>query len=90
MVTIASLRVSPDERFLAYVVHSKKQAFLSGPSEEIFVMDLGAGGEKKVAEHSYAGNLIWSPDGNRLYFAGGAYSSDCAVFIVDVATTFSQ
>ncbi len=90
LMTIASLRVSPDERYLAYVVHSKRQAFLSGPREEVFVMDLQTNEHRKVAKHSYVGNLIWSPDGDRLYYAGGEYASDSAVYIVDVAATFSE
>ena len=90
MLTIASVRVAPDERYLAYVVDSKKQEFLAGPREELFIRELATGREKKIARYGYMGNLIWSPDGNRLYFAGGEYSSDSAVRVVDVAATFSH
>lgn len=90
MLTIAGVRVSPDERYLAYVVHSKKQAFLSGPREELFIRELATGREKKITRYGYMGNLIWSPGSSRLYFAGGEYSSDSAVRIVDVTATFSH
>ncbi len=90
MMIIAGLRVSPNERYLAYTVNSKKQAFLAGPRDEIFVMDLQTGKEIRVARYSYSGNLIWSPDSDRLYFASGEYSSDSAVRIVDVAATFGR
>jgi hypothetical protein len=90
LMSIASIRVSPDERYMAYVVHSKKQAFLSGPREELFIKELVTGREQKIAKYTYMGNLIWSPDGKRLYFAGGEYSSDSAVRVVDVAATFSK
>jgi hypothetical protein len=89
-VVVGAVRVSPDERYLAYTVNSKKQAFLSGPREEVFIMDLGTGEEKRVAKHSYTGNLSWSPDGRRLYFAGGEYASDSAVRVVDAVATFSN
>jgi hypothetical protein len=36
------------------------------------------------------GNLIWSAAGERLYFAGGGYSSDAAVRVVDVKEAFSE
>jgi hypothetical protein len=90
MVTIAALRVSPDERYLAYVVRSKKQEFLSGPREELFIRDLQAGNEKPIASYMAIGNLIWSAAGERLYFAGGGYSSDAAVRVVDVKEAFSE
>lgn len=90
MMIIAGLRVSPDERYLAYTVSSQKQAFLAGPREETFIMDLQSRKEKRVARHSYTGNLIWSPDSQRLYLAGGEYASDSAVRVVDVAATFSR
>lgn len=89
-MTIMSVRVSPDERYLAYVVHSKKDGLMSGPREELFVKDLENGAEKRVATYAYMGNLIWSPMGERLYFAGGAYSSDSAVRVVDANMTFSK
>ncbi len=90
MVGIAGIRVSPDARYLAYVVDSKKQAFLSGPQEELFIRELETGHEKRIAKYGFMSNLIWSPDSDRLYFAGGEYSSDSAVRIVDVAATFGR
>lgn len=89
-VIIGSVRVSPNERFLAYTVDSKKQAFMSAPREVLFIRELATGREKRIAEYEDVGNLIWSPGGSRLYFAGGEYSSDTAVYIVDVGATFAQ
>lgn len=90
MVTIATLRVSPDEKYLAYVVHSKKQEFLSGPREDLFIRELETAREMKVASYSLMGNLIWSPGSGRLYFAGGGLTSDAAVRVIDVVGTFSH
>ncbi len=89
LITIVSVRVSPNERYLAYGLHSKKQEFLSGPRQEIFVLDLNTREEKKVGTHSSVSNLIWSPDSKRLYFAGGAYDDYRGIYVVDVAATFS-
>jgi hypothetical protein len=84
MVAIATLRVSPDEKYLAYIVHSKKQAFLAGPDEELFIRDLQTGREEKIASHPTMSNLIWSPDGARLYFAGSLLWGDGMAYVVDV------
>lgn len=89
-VIIGAVRASPNDRYLAYVVESKKQAFLAGPKNELFIRELASGREKRIAKYGYMGNLIWSPDGERLYFAGGEYASDSAVRVVDVAATFSK
>lgn len=87
---IMSVRVSRDERYLAYVLHSKKDALMAGPREEIFIRELETGREKRIAAYAYTGNLIWSPSGDRLYFAGGAYDSDSAVRVVDVKAALPQ
>jgi hypothetical protein len=89
-LTIARARVSPDERCLAYAVYSSGLGFFSGGYEELFIMDLNNGDQKRVARHQFIGNLIWSANGDRLYFAGGEYDSNSAVFIVNVAATFSR
>jgi hypothetical protein len=90
MISIVGVRVSPDERSLAYHVHSKKQAFLSGPREEIYILDLDSREEKRIGRYSSAGNLIWSRDSGRLYFAGRDFSNRAAVYVVDVAETFGH
>jgi hypothetical protein len=90
MISIVGVRVSPDERFLAYHVHSKKQAFLSGPREEIYILDLDSREEKRIGRYSSAGNLMWSRDGKRLYFAALDSSDKATVYVVDVAETFGH
>lgn len=90
MISIVGVRVSSDERFLAYHVHSKKQAFLSGPREDIYILDLDSREEKTIGTYSSAGNLIWSRDGKRLYFAALDSSDKAAVYVVDVAETFGH
>lgn len=90
MLNIASLRVSPDERYLAYVVDSKKQAFFAGSRAELLIRDIASGRELKIATYGYLSNVIWSPDSERLYFAGGEYETDSAVRVVDVTATFSK
>ena len=87
---IARVRVSPDERYLAYDLHSKKQEFLTGPRERVFILDLDTHKEKKVATHGYVSNLMWSPDGNRLYFAAGEYEDYAGIYCVNVPATFSR
>jgi len=83
-MSITCIRVSPDERYLAYVVRSKKQAFLAGPRETVYIRNLITNREAEIATYGYVGNLMWSPAGERLYFAGGGYSSDSAIRVVDV------
>ena len=90
LLAITCVRVSPDERYLAYVVNTKKQEFLAGPREELLIRELTGGHEKRIARYGYMGNLIWSPDSQRLYFAGGEYSSDSAVRVVDVPAVFER
>lgn len=90
LMTIECVRVSPDTQYLAYVLYSKRMAFLSGPRNELFVKELATGREKRIAKHGYMSNVAWSPDGERLYFAGGGYSSDAAVRVADIAATFSE
>ncbi|HKW13279.1 MAG TPA: hypothetical protein VJS69_02220, partial [Candidatus Krumholzibacteria bacterium] len=90
MVAIATLRVSPDDRYLAYVVHAKKQAILAGPSEELFVRQLQTGKEERIASHGAMGNLIWSRDGERLYFAGSLLGGDGMTYVVDIERVFHK
>ena len=89
-LTVRSVRVTRDERYLAYVVYYVKQSFLSSGHDELFIMDLGTGSLKRVAKHLFIGNVIWSPEGDRLYYAGAQYVSDAAVRVVDVPSTFSR
>jgi hypothetical protein len=90
LVTITALRVSPDERYLAYVVRSKPRELLSGPREELAIRDLQSKEEKQIASHGSVGNLIWSPRGERLYFAGGSVGGDGTAYVVDVGMAFGE
>lgn len=90
LVTITALRVSPDEKYLAYVVRSKPQELLSGPREELSIRDLQSKEEKRIASHGSVGNLIWSPRGERLYFAGGSVGGDGTAYVVDIGTAFGE
>lgn len=90
LMAFACVRVSPDERYLAYVFDSKKMEFFAGHREELFIRELASGQERKIATYGSMSNLIWSPDSKRLYFAGGEYETDSAVRVVDVAAAFAR
>jgi hypothetical protein len=69
-VTVNSIRVSPDERYLAYSVDiSLKLPFPTRGVKELWVYDLAKRRTNRI-DGVYAGisNLIWSPDSRRLYF----------------------
>ena len=91
--TVSKIRVSPNERYLAYAVYSKKEFLIPLPDhrEDIYVLDLEANSEKRIATHRFVSNLIWSGDSKRLYFAGsGKSGDDPGVYVVDVEATFSK
>lgn len=90
IVAIASVRVSPDGRYLAYVVYALREGFLAAPRNALFIRELGSRRERKIATYMDISNTTWSPDGERLYFAGGSNAGEAAVRIVDVAATFRQ
>jgi len=89
-ITISGLRVSPNEKWLAFVVRSKKREFMAAARKELFIKDMESGRELRVAKYGFMSNLIWSPDSQRLYFAGGEYETDGAVRVVDVAAAFAR
>lgn len=69
---IGDLRVSPNERYLAYVLttHLKSPIPLPTLRDEVYVLDLEKGEELRVpGDFRITGNLIWSADSKRLYYA---------------------
>jgi hypothetical protein len=69
-VMVNSIRVSPDERYLAYSVDFRlKLPFPTPAVGELYVYDLAKRRTRRI-DGVYAGisNLIWSPDSRRLYF----------------------
>jgi hypothetical protein len=46
LMSFGSVRVSPDERYLAYVVDSKRMEFFAGHRERLFIRDLSSGRER--------------------------------------------
>lgn len=92
------LRVSPDERFIAFcVARSLIVPFLPGSGwiYYLHIKDLHSGRERLVAARHTVSNLIWSSDSSRLYFAGyeipGVYGGNLkhrGVFVVDANEIF--
>ena len=69
---IGDLRVSPNERYLAYALttHLKSPVPLPTLRDEVYVLDLQTGAELRVpGDFRITGNLIWSADSKRLYYA---------------------
>jgi hypothetical protein len=84
---INALRVSPNERYLAYGLFLKLRSPIPLPDQEIelYVHDLVEGEEYTIStRYRDISNLIWSPDSERLYFAG-FQGEKRAVYQVDVA-----
>jgi hypothetical protein len=84
---LITLRVSPDERYLAYGLLTELRAPIPLPDQEIklHILDLAKGKDYTISSgYRYISNLIWSPDSERLYFAG-FQGEQRAVYRVDVA-----
>lgn len=84
--TIEGVRVSPDERFLAYVVGSKLKAPVPTPDmiDEVFVRELDTGREVRIGKYRIVGNLLWSADSRRIYYpAFGQDPKDKGVYRAD-------
>ena len=88
--TFTQVRVSPNERFLAYALYSKQQALFGGPREELFVMDLRSREVIRIGGSYMLGNLIWSPDGDRLYYAMRFDSRNASVYVAEVGAAFER
>lgn len=69
---VGDIRVSPDERYLAYelTVNLKSGIPLPTTRHELYVLDLSTGKERRVpGDFRIMGNLLWSADSKRLYYA---------------------
>ena len=68
---LLSLRVSPDQRFLAYFIWERKTflMFTGGPTR-LWVLDLRTGRKRGIASTRSFDSLVWSPDGEILYVSG--------------------
>ncbi len=89
---INALRISPNERYLAYGLFLKLRAPMPLPDQkiELHVYDLANKRDFKISSgYRYISNLIWSPDSNRLYFAG-IQGENRAVYRVDVDKALAE
>lgn len=87
--TLTSLRISPDESHLAYVVwHHSRYIPLPGMRDDVHVIELASGRDRVACRFRGAENLQWSPDGKRLYLSGNNPDDSRGVYIVDVLRAF--
>jgi hypothetical protein len=69
---IGEIRVSPDERYVAYTLSTNLRSAIPLPtwSGEVHVLDLRTGADRRVRGSVLnSGNLMWSADSHRLYYA---------------------
>jgi hypothetical protein len=87
---IPKLRISPDEKYLAYVLYSKFRSPVPLPDlkREVFIRNLETGQNILVESFRLAGNMIWSSDSSRLYISGSGERS--GVFRLDVEVLFGD
>lgn len=87
--TLTSLRVSPNESYLAYVVwHHSRHIPLPGMRDDVHVIDLASGRDRVACSFRMVGNMQWSTEGRRLYLTGDNPDDSRGVYIVDVAKVF--
>lgn len=69
---IRRLRVSPDERYLAYAVGSRPKVPIPWPSTvEVRVTDLQTGNEARIPiEYRDVSGLLWSSDSSEFFYGG--------------------
>jgi hypothetical protein len=91
-VTVEEVRVSPDERFLAYTTVAQLKAAVPTPYMRavVTVRELESRREVEVGRYRYVANLIWGRDGGHLYFIGGGDTDTVAVRIADIAGIFDR
>jgi hypothetical protein len=83
---IVALRVSPNERYLAYGLFTELRAPIPLPDQavQLHVYDLLEKKDHKISSgYRYISNVSWSPDSRRFYFAG-IQGKNRAVYRVDV------
>jgi hypothetical protein len=71
-LNVGSLRVSPDEEYVAYELVSQLRSPVPLPTmrHELFVRHIPTGtGQRVMATYRLMGNLMWSADSKRLYYA---------------------
>lgn len=91
-VTVKEIRISPDERFLAYTTVAQLKAVVPTPYMRavVTVRELESRREVEVGRYRYVANLIWGRDSRHLYFIGGGDTDTVAVRIADVAGIFGR
>jgi hypothetical protein len=90
--SIYTIRISPNERYLAYGLFLKLRAPMPLPDQkiELHVYDLLDKKDHKISTgYRYISNLIWGPDSKRLYFAG-IQGENRAVYRVDVDEALAE
>lgn len=83
-VDLAAMRVSPDGRFLAYVL-GYRSGFVPSPymADVMFVMDFETGTSRALCSFGSIGGFYWTPDSWTLFVGGGG-----AVFTLDLSIAF--
>jgi hypothetical protein len=91
-VTVKEIRVSPDERFMAYTTVAQLKAAVPTPYMRavVTVRELESRREVEIGRYRYVANLIWGRDGRHLYFIGGGDTDTVAVRIADIAGIFDR
>ena len=88
-LTIRALRVSPDERYLAYIMGKVLITPIPLPApDHVRIVDLETREEKRLPrKYGLMTNLVWSRDGTRLYF-GGINPDKGGIYVVTVKELF--
>ncbi len=82
---VSRIRVSPDERYLAFAV--ERVPLVSIPFAgryEVYVMDTRSRRRARVVDdYDYVSRILWTSDSQRFYF--GAIDQEHGIYVVDVA-----
>jgi len=70
-VDFRGVRISPDERYLAYRFHRGLMDIFPGEGGKthLYLKDLETGKDVRLISMKSFGNMIWSSDSKRLYFS---------------------